>query len=128
MIHKYLVIAPLILVLLSLSSCGLASQSPEAVYEEFKRSCDSGDIATAKSLATEDALQENKTYGICILMPDGMDRVLGTSIYEFDIEEPETEIKGNTAYLTWRTINDHEVQMVMYKIDGRWKVQRSIIF
>jgi hypothetical protein len=97
------------------------TKSPEDVYQDFADACYSGDIATASSWVTEQALQENEGEA-CALIPD-----FGLAITEIDDSEPEVEISGNTAYLTW-SWEGWKIQMTLFKNNNTWKIHRTLYY
>ena len=105
----------------------LIEKGPEETYQEFWNACNSGDIATAESLATDDAKESSKDFGICLLTHDMMNRLIegARPLQEYTDTSPEIEISGNTAYLKWTTTDGSVNTLIMYKVDGNWKVQAS---
>lgn len=127
--NRIILVMSSLIILAGLSSCSLESGSPEAAYQRFKSACDRGDTATAESYATDDAILANREYGICILTHDGLGRsITGTSWFTFTSEDPEVQVSGNTAYLTWWTDTGKEVRVTMYKIGSSWKIKETLIF
>jgi hypothetical protein len=138
--HTHLVIITIAL-LLSVTSCSLLS-TPESVYKEFASACESGDLASAKTLLTENATNNLKAnefgFDACTLyMPDTFERALvivggggEQRWYAKDIE-PQVEITGNTAYLSWQApVPDYNniIKITMYKTDGKWKIESTLLF
>lgn len=112
---------------LILTSCGITASPPEKVYEEFRKACSENDLASAERHVTQTGIQDSKFYGVCeTLLPDGINKIMGFTVFTFKDMSPSIEITGDTAYLSWFTDNK-EVVMTMYK-DKQWKIQTTMIY
>ena len=110
------------------TSCSALATSPEDVYNRFWTACNEGDTATAESLATEAAVDSGQPYGVCIHTHDGFARFNAGFGFDFENEEPQVDISGDTAYLSWQTTVGKTIRITLYKSDGAWKIQEGRIF
>jgi hypothetical protein len=104
------------------SAGSLLGKSPEGVYNAFKDACEKGDVATAESYVTKEALDENRESGACGLLPIAW---YGATIPN---PKPKVEVSGNTAYLSWwmdYAKNRMKIQMTMYKSGNTWKIRQT---
>lgn len=114
-----------------------ALENPESTFFQYKQACDTGDLATAKSLLTDDAIQQSKELpmGECGFLPDKFINYLRS--WWFVDQEPQfsnnmqpeqVELFGNTAKLYWTDGgNDKRVVMYLYKEAGGWKIQEILL-
>lgn len=114
---------------LLLIGCQSIQQDPEDVYMRYWEACNSGDMATAETLVTEGWKERSLDFGVCVFTHDWFTR-FGQSIgseqtQEFTSNSPKIEIAGNTAYLSWTETNNRKITVVMYKVDGQWKVHEA---
>lgn len=128
MIYKKFLISLSIIGMLAffLIGCQSVQQGPEDAYMRFWEACNSGDMATAESLVTEDAKDKLENIDVCIYTHDAYNRFTesaGTEFFqEFTSNSPTVELTGNTAYLRWIDTEGSDTSVIMYKIDGQWKV------
>ena len=121
------------ILVLFLIGCQSMQQGPEAVYMRYWEACNSGDMATAESLITEDAKKESSAeLGACSYTHDflvRMEEAFGYyHVQGFPSNSPVTEVVGNTAYLRFSDDEGSENTVTMYKIEGKWKIHDVRIF
>lgn len=114
-----------IVFILTFTSCGVMSKSPEDVYWEFWNACNSGDIATVESLLSDDAKNESKNFGPCFFFAHDAGGHFEPE--EFKDNNPESKIVGNTAYLKWTFKDGDTTTTVLYKVNGDWKINTLVM-
>ena len=105
-----------------LVACESIQGGPESAYNKYWKACESGDLATAESLVTDDGIARSVDLGACIYTHDAwikFGQSLGAGVNsDFISDKPELELSGNTAYLRWKDTSGSVNTVIMYKING----------
>jgi hypothetical protein len=109
-----------------LTNCTRLSDGPKNTYYEFEEFCAEGDLSAATLLVTQQGIDENKKYDVCVLTPNNYFKLFETGQYSLDDPNPTVEIHGGIALLSWRT-SDTKIVMIMDKIDGIWKIRTTLV-
>lgn len=105
----------------------LETKSPEEVYLSFREACAVGDLATAESFLTPNAVSQIVESDACAnYLHDGYEYIGLGDVQNLENPLPDSiEIVGNTAYLYWNIKPTRQV--TLYLIEGEWKINKALI-
>lgn len=110
------------------TSCSQIGGSPEAIYNSFRKACESGDLTTAEAYVTSRAILENQTYGTCFLLPDGVYNLYKSDWAKVNDLDPKVEINEDRAFLSWWWESGEEYRMTMVKVHDDWMIDSALVY